>query len=638
MRGDRLERGVLGGLLVLLLFAWVASCAPAAPPLPHSMAARSAAPAAEQARAALTGTVTGPAGAPLGGAVVAAVTDFELDAPDDTPVAFLASSERDGHFRFPELPPGRYGVTASSPGLTAAYGGVVTIGAGAPGPSVALTLGGDGFELSGTVAGDDGVPLAGATVGAVPVSEAENAVFTTTTGDRGRYSLSLPPGVTYFVIAEAPPRPRTYRRIEPVAQTVDLRLDPPPPPRPSDDAVAAWLRASAIPLATVHPGSGLDDLAPLRATIGGARIVALGEATHGSAEIFALKHRLVELLVERMGFTTIAFETGFSEALAVNEHVLTGRGDAATALAGLLTTPFETEEVLALVRWMRRYTEDPAHGTKVRFQGFDLVTPAAYRGVLAYLERVDPAAVPALREGLAPLGLVSADATYGALGPDAQAATRTALAALVAALDANRPAYGARTGAAAWDTARQHARILQQAEASFVDPSLRDPAMADNVDWLVERLPPQGKIVLWAHNAHVSFGPLGFSALGRILRQRHGADYLAIGTSFLRGGFRALAVPDAAHPPTGVSDVAVGPAPEGSLDAALALAKLPLFAIDLRTATGPVRDWLASRMPARSVGFRFLPERQALVRLSPSRSFDALVYLEEVSAAHSLRR
>ena len=70
------------------------------------------------------------------------------------------------------------------------------------------------------------------------------------------------------------------------------------------DNLLSWLRQHAIPLKTVEAGCGFDDLQPLKPVIGSARIVALGEATHGTREFFQLKHRLLEFLVTEMDFTT----------------------------------------------------------------------------------------------------------------------------------------------------------------------------------------------------------------------------------------------------------------------------------------------------------------------------------------------
>jgi erythromycin esterase len=92
--------------------------------------------------------------------------------------------------------------------------------------------------------------------------------------------------------------------------------------------VSAWFRSVAIPIDSISPQSAFDDLRPLQSTIGNARIVAMGEATHGTHEFFQLKHRMLEFLVERMGFTVFGIEANWPESLAVNDYP-------AEALAGL---------------------------------------------------------------------------------------------------------------------------------------------------------------------------------------------------------------------------------------------------------------------------------------------------------------
>jgi hypothetical protein len=63
----------------------------------------------------------------------------------------------------------------------------------------------------------------------------------------------------------------------------------------SADSLAAgatrWVAANAIPIEAVEAGHGFRDLQPFREVIGDARIVALGESTHGTREFFQLKHR-----------------------------------------------------------------------------------------------------------------------------------------------------------------------------------------------------------------------------------------------------------------------------------------------------------------------------------------------------------
>ena len=88
-----------------------------------------------------------------------------------------------------------------------------------------------------------------------------------------------------------------------------------------------WIRTNAIPLKTVEAGQGFDDMMPLKRVIGDARIVGLGEATHGTREFFQLKHRMVEFLATQMGFSIFTIEANMPEAYKLNDYVLHGTGD-----------------------------------------------------------------------------------------------------------------------------------------------------------------------------------------------------------------------------------------------------------------------------------------------------------------------
>jgi erythromycin esterase len=100
-------------------------------------------------------------------------------------------------------------------------------------------------------------------------------------------------------------------------------------------AAAAWLSRNVVPFETVDPAESLNELEPLRAMVGDAHVVALGEATHGTREFFRMKSRIVRFLVERMGFDAFAIEATWPEANRLDHYVRTGVGDPAALLSGL---------------------------------------------------------------------------------------------------------------------------------------------------------------------------------------------------------------------------------------------------------------------------------------------------------------
>jgi len=100
-------------------------------------------------------------------------------------------------------------------------------------------------------------------------------------------------------------------------------------------AVATELERKAAPLAGVAAGAPATDLAAFGKAVGDARMVALGEASHGTREFFQMNHRLFEYLVKEKGFTILAIEANWPESLAVDRYIKTGEGDPKAALAGM---------------------------------------------------------------------------------------------------------------------------------------------------------------------------------------------------------------------------------------------------------------------------------------------------------------
>jgi erythromycin esterase-like protein len=138
------------------------------------------------------------------------------------------------------------------------------------------------------------------------------------------------------------------------------------------DVATEWIRANAIRLSTTEAGHGLADMQALKPLIGNARIVSLGEATHGTREFFQLKHRMLEFLATELGFTIFSIEANMPEAYRLNDYVLNGKGDPAELLRGMYFWTWNTEEVLEMIRWMRAFN---ASGRgRVQFTGFDMQT------------------------------------------------------------------------------------------------------------------------------------------------------------------------------------------------------------------------------------------------------------------------
>ena len=163
------------------------------------------------------------------------------------------------------------------------------------------------------------------------------------------------------------------------------------------DQVVAWINTTDHPLTTTDPTAPLDDLAPLRDIGGQAELVGLGEATHGSSEIWTMKHRMVQYLVEHLGFTGFVLEVDWPIGQQLDAYVLHGTGDLHTILSFF---PWNSQEVVDTLEWMRAYNADPQHPQKLRVAGMDIqtITPAMVDHVTTYVTTSAPDLLPQVQQ------------------------------------------------------------------------------------------------------------------------------------------------------------------------------------------------------------------------------------------------
>jgi len=191
------------------------------------------------------------------------------------------------------------------------------------------------------------------------------------------------------LIASAVSLALALRPTESIAAATPLMSD--------DQPVVEWIGANAVRLRTPEAGNGFADMQPLKKMIGNARIVSLGEATHGTREFFQLKHRVLEFLASEMGFTIFSIEANMPEAYRLNDYVLNGNGDPAKLIKGMYFWTWDTQEVLDMVLWMREFNKSGKG--RVQFTGFDMQTPNVAADIVRdFVDKNDPEYADALRK------------------------------------------------------------------------------------------------------------------------------------------------------------------------------------------------------------------------------------------------
>lgn len=316
------------------------------------------------------------------------------------------------------------------------------------------------------------------------------------------------------------------------------------PPRSASEQLVETLRRHGEPLPAPQEmeafGASFD-------RFGDARVVLLGEATHGSSEFYLARAAITRRLIERHGFNIVAVEADWPDASRIDAYVRhhavrPRRGD---AFVRFPTWMWRNQEVLAFADWLRRHNEPLPLEQRAAFRGLDVYSlGASIHAVLGYLERVDAGAAAEARR------------RYGCLTPwqDQPAhygrevvygrrdSCEAGVVAQLRDLLESRLDYLRQDGEE-WFDAVQNARVVRAAElyyrtmyrGSIASWNLRDRHMFDTLQALMAHRGDGAKAVIWAHNSHVgnaaatAMGWAGEFNIGELCRTAYGRDAVLLG-------------------------------------------------------------------------------------------------------------
>ena len=318
----------------------------------------------------------------------------------------------------------------------------------------------------------------------------------------------------------------------------------------SGEGVGERERAANIVVAHAEalPGIAHPDFAKFIDRFARARIVLLGEASHGTSEFYRARAAITRRLVELHGFTIVAVEADWPDAAAIDRHV---RGRPVQAAPERPFQRFPTwmwrnEEMADFIGWLHEHNADRAQAAQTGFYGLDLYNlTASIDAVLSYLDKVDPEAAGVARERYACLAPFGSDpASYGRMAISEGYARCEA-----AVIDQLRDLFGRARDYAASDgdeflDAAQNARLVANAEAYYramfygaaESWNLRDKHMAETLELLLAAKGESARAVVWAHNSHIGDARAtdmgrrrGELNLGQLCREAHGERARLIG-------------------------------------------------------------------------------------------------------------
>ncbi|MEL1250991.1 erythromycin esterase family protein [Aurantiacibacter gilvus] len=308
--------------------------------------------------------------------------------------------------------------------------------------------------------------------------------------------------------------------------------------------------------AEILPSPDSSDFADSFGRFADARIVLLGEATHGTHEFYQARAQITKRLIERHGFNIVAVEGDWPDLARIDDYVRHGalRPRSGESFVRFPTWMWRNQEVLAFADWLRAHNANRAESERTSMRGLDVYSlRESIHAVLAYLDRNCPEEAEIARR------------RYGCLTPwqdepqrYGAAVMHTGLAKCEAPMVAQLEELLAQRvqliaddadgdGDAFFD-AEQNARIVRAAERYYRSMyrgaveswNLRDRHMFDTLQRLMAHT-REARAVVWAHNSHVgnasatAMGWQGEFNIGELVRNAYGDDTVLIGFGTDRG-------------------------------------------------------------------------------------------------------
>lgn len=298
-----------------------------------------------------------------------------------------------------------------------------------------------------------------------------------------------------------------------------------------NDNEKKYLLNFVYPISAINPEQQENgDLKVLDMLVGNSQVVALGEVTHGSSEIYQLKDRMYRYLAKNKGYDIFSLEAAMPEAYNVNQYVVNAEGDPKALLKGMYFWTWQTEEMLSIINWMKQYNSQ--NQGKIQFSGFDM---QFYQGALANLKKAFskyqfPAGdVNELSDLLIEIHTKTSQKKSGhTLVSKKQKENINFLLNNTKKLAEKIPTDIDRK----WFL--QNVRIVEQYLAKSY--STRGKLMAENVMWIAENY-PNSKIVVSAHNGHINNRK---NEMGSFLKDGLKNNYTTFGFAFYEGTYTAL--------------------------------------------------------------------------------------------------
>ena len=304
-----------------------------------------------------------------------------------------------------------------------------------------------------------------------------------------------------------------------------------------NNAIVKAINENAFQLNDSDPNIDIDKDAKLDSIFNKVRIFGFGEATHGTKEFFNLKFKFFKYLVKNQGVRNFAIEASYANCIAINNYIKGQKNDPKELLKNIGFWIWNTQEVLELIEWMKKYNVDKIQSNQINFYGIDIMDCSNSAKIIS--EHLTENLYENKTQYLDILSFYTIKNNTKYLNKNIlknHLIVMNELKEILKSSEAkNKELYIS----------------LQNSIIQYINfridyrQEIRDKEMSENINQILHFNGNESKIFIWAHNFHIKKNNITYTndfAMGHFLKEKYGNEYYSLGFDFATGAFNAYSI------------------------------------------------------------------------------------------------
>lgn len=304
-----------------------------------------------------------------------------------------------------------------------------------------------------------------------------------------------------------------------------------------NNAIVKAINENAFQLNDSDPNIDIDKDAKLDSIFNKVRIFGFGEATHGTKEFFNLKFKFFKYLVKNQGVRNFAIEASYANCIAINNYIKGQKNDPKELLKNIGFWIWNTQEVLELIEWMKKFNVDKIQSNQINFYGIDIMDCSNSAKIIT--EHLTENLYENKTQYLDILSFYTIKNNTKYLNKNILKNHLIVMNELKEILKSsevkNKELYIS----------------LQNSIIQYINfridyrQEIRDKEMSENINQILHFNGNESKIFIWAHNFHIKKNNITYTndfAMGHFLKEKYGNEYYSLGFDFATGAFNAYSI------------------------------------------------------------------------------------------------